>query len=49
MDLAIEHVLKLKNGEKIPKRIMLATKVYDKDNPNGKDIGEPVIKWTLDK
>lgn len=48
MDVAIEQVLKLKRGEKIPKRIMLATKVFDKDNPNGKIIGEPVIKWTLD-
>ncbi|MCC8165954.1 MAG: substrate-binding domain-containing protein [Planctomycetes bacterium] len=45
MDIAIENVMKLKRGEKVPKRIMLATKVFDKDNPDGKDIGEPVLKW----
>lgn len=49
MDIAIDQVMKLKRGESIPKRIMLATKVYDKDNPDGKTIGEPVVKWTLDK
>lgn len=48
MDIAIEQVMKLKKGESIPKRIMLATKVFDKDNPDGKTIGEPVVKWTLD-
>lgn len=45
MDVAIDTVMKLKRGEKIPKRIMLATKVFDKDNPDGKDIGEHVITW----
>ena len=45
MDIAIEHVMKLKRGEKMPKRIMLATKVFDKENPDGKDIGQPVIVW----
>ncbi len=45
MDIAIENVMKLKNGEKVPKRIMLATKVYDKENPDGKTIGEPVVTW----
>lgn len=45
MDVAIAHVMKLKKGEKVPKRIMLATKVFDKENPDGKDIGEPVMVW----
>ncbi len=45
MDIAIEHVMKLKNGEKIPKRIMLATKVFDTEHPDGKAIGEPVKVW----
>ncbi|MDR1613627.1 MAG: substrate-binding domain-containing protein [Planctomycetota bacterium] len=48
MDIAIEQVMKLKRGENIPKRIMLATKVFDAETPDGKDIGEPVVKWTLD-
>ena len=45
MDLAIQQVMELKAGNKIPKRIMLATKVFDKDNLNGTTIGAPVIKW----
>ncbi|MDR3211541.1 MAG: substrate-binding domain-containing protein [Planctomycetota bacterium] len=45
MDLAIEHVMKLKRGEKVPKRIMLATKAYDKEHPDGVTIGEPVVTW----
>lgn len=45
MDIAIENVMKLKRGEKVPKRIMLATKAFDKDNPDGKAIGEPVVTW----
>ncbi len=45
MDIAIEQVMKAKRGEKLPKRIMLATKVFDKEHPDGMTIGEPVITW----
>lgn len=45
MDIAIQTVMDLKQGKKVPKRIMLATKCYDKDNPDGRDIGEPVVTW----
>ncbi len=45
MDSAIETVMKLKNGEKVPKRIIMATKVFDKDNPDGKPVGEPAVTW----
>ena len=45
MDKAIETVMQLKKGQKVPKRIILATKVFDKDNPDGKDMGEDAVTW----
>lgn len=48
MDTTIDTVLKLKHGEKVPKRIMLNTTLYDKDNPNGKTIGTNREIWDLE-
>ncbi len=49
MDTAIETCLKLKRGEKVPQRIMLNTILYDKDNPDGKTIGENREIWEKGK
>ncbi len=48
MDTTIETILKLKRGEKVPKRIMLNTTLYDKDNPNGKTVGTNREIWDLE-